>query len=182
MSAKRIGYGQAGEKKKAHAPALPSDLEKLFVEKVLKKNAKRPQLKAALDFVHKGDVLVVENMNCLADNPLELTRTIRNFTDKGVVVEFFREGQIFSGSDDPISMLVSILSTGFPRWSEPLSGKKNTSDTSRDAVVRKKSKKTLTAEKVNELKRRAAAGENKTVLAKDFAISREMLHQYLKQE
>jgi DNA invertase Pin-like site-specific DNA recombinase len=41
-------------------------------------------------------------------------------------------------------------------------------------------KKSLSPESIEELRRRAAGGEKKLHLAKDFGISRETLYQYLK--
>jgi DNA invertase Pin-like site-specific DNA recombinase len=43
-------------------------------------------------------------------------------------------------------------------------------------------KKSLSPERIEELCLRAAAGEKKLHLARDFGISRETLYQYLKQE
>ena len=41
-------------------------------------------------------------------------------------------------------------------------------------------KRSLTVQQVGELRRRADAGESKTLLAKDFGISRETVYQYLR--
>lgn len=41
-------------------------------------------------------------------------------------------------------------------------------------------KKALSTERVSELQRRVAAGEQKAVLAREFNISRETLYQYLR--
>lgn len=43
-------------------------------------------------------------------------------------------------------------------------------------------KKALSPERVNELRQRADAGEQKAKLAREFGISRETLYQYLKME
>ena len=42
--------------------------------------------------------------------------------------------------------------------------------------------RSLTAVQVAELRRRASAGESKTLLAKDFRISRETVYHYLRQD
>jgi DNA invertase Pin-like site-specific DNA recombinase len=41
-------------------------------------------------------------------------------------------------------------------------------------------KKSLNSEQIAELKRRVAAGDQKTLVARDFGISRETLYQYLR--
>ena len=43
-------------------------------------------------------------------------------------------------------------------------------------------KRSLTAGQLAELRRRASAGESKTLLAKDFRISRETVYQYLRHD
>ncbi|OWW14103.1 hypothetical protein BUE65_20685 [Klebsiella variicola] len=43
-------------------------------------------------------------------------------------------------------------------------------------------KKSLNSEQIAELKRRVAAGEQKTLVARDFGISRETLYQYLRED
>jgi DNA invertase Pin-like site-specific DNA recombinase len=43
-------------------------------------------------------------------------------------------------------------------------------------------KKSLSPEKAEELRRRAAAGEKPAHLARDFGISRETVYQYLRQD
>ncbi len=47
--------------------------------------------------------------------------------------------------------------------------------------VYKGRKKSLSPEKIEELRRRVAAGEKKLPLAREYGISRETLYQYLKQ-
>ena len=43
-------------------------------------------------------------------------------------------------------------------------------------------KKSLNSEQIAELKRRVAAGDQKTLVARDFGISRETLYQYLRED
>lgn len=43
-------------------------------------------------------------------------------------------------------------------------------------------KKSLNGEQIAELKRRVAAGDQKTTVARDFGISRETLYQYLRED
>jgi DNA invertase Pin-like site-specific DNA recombinase len=43
-------------------------------------------------------------------------------------------------------------------------------------------KKSLNSEQLAELKRRVAAGDKKTLVARDFGISRETLYQYLRED
>jgi DNA invertase Pin-like site-specific DNA recombinase len=43
-------------------------------------------------------------------------------------------------------------------------------------------KKALVTERIEELRTRAGNGENKTLLAREFGISRETLYQYLRQK
>src|SRR5665811_1826697 len=68
-----------------------TDLDKTFTDKASGKDAKRPQLQAALDYLRDGDVLIVHSMDRLARNISDLLNTVQTLNDRGVVVEFVKE-------------------------------------------------------------------------------------------
>ena len=59
-------------------------VEQVFIEKISAKNLNRPQLKAMLDFVRKGDVLYVESYSRLARSTADLLSIIEKLKEKGV--------------------------------------------------------------------------------------------------
>ena len=55
--------------------------EQVYIDKVSGKNTNRPELHAMLDFVRKGDVVIVESISRFARNTKEL---VEQLTSKGV--------------------------------------------------------------------------------------------------
>lgn len=60
------------------------DVEKTFIEKISGKDMNRPQLKAMMDFVREGDVVVVESYSRLARSTKDLLSIIEQLENKGV--------------------------------------------------------------------------------------------------
>ena len=73
------------------------ELDRTFTDKVSGKDVNRPQLKAALDYLRDGDVLVVHSMDRLARNLVDLRTLVDGLTGRGVQVEFVKERLSFTG-------------------------------------------------------------------------------------
>ena len=58
--------------------------EQVYIDKVSGKNTNRPELHAMLDFVRKGDVVVVESISRFARNTKDLLELVEQLTSKGV--------------------------------------------------------------------------------------------------
>src|SRR5438445_2938696 len=81
-----------------------TELDRVFTDKASGKDVKRPQLKAALEYVREGDTLIVHSLDRLARNAEDLLRTVRELTEQGVTVEFVKNKLTFSGDTaDPMS-------------------------------------------------------------------------------
>ena len=65
-----------------------------------------------LDYLRDGDVLVVHSMDPLARNISDLLHTVETLNDRGVVVEFIKEGLTFTGDDSAISRLMLTIMGG----------------------------------------------------------------------
>jgi len=59
------------------------EVAKMFTDRASGKDAKRPQLQAALNYLRDGDTLVVHSMDRLARNTLDLLQLVRTSTRKG---------------------------------------------------------------------------------------------------
>ena len=59
-------------------------LSKTFIDKCSGKNMNRPQLKAMLDYVREGDVVVVSDFSRLARSTKDMLQIVQDLTDKGV--------------------------------------------------------------------------------------------------
>lgn len=61
-----------------------SDIDKIYMEKVSGKNTDRPELKAMMEFVREGDVVVVESISRFARNTRDLLTLVEELEKKGV--------------------------------------------------------------------------------------------------
>jgi DNA invertase Pin-like site-specific DNA recombinase len=157
-------------------------VDKVFTDKASGKDTQRPQLDALLGFVREGDTVAVHSMDRLARNLDDLRRLVQGLTQRGVRIEFVKEHLTFTGEDSPMANLMLSVMGAFAEFERALIRERQ-----REGIALAKQrgayrgrKKALTPDRVAELRRRAAAGEKKAQLARDFGISRETLYQYLK--
>jgi DNA invertase Pin-like site-specific DNA recombinase len=156
------------------------DLDKHFTDKASGKDAQRPQLQAALDYLRDGDVLLVHSMDRLARNLDDLRRIVTELTARGVQVQFVKEGMLFTGEDTAMSKLLLSVTGAFAEFERSLLKERQREGIAiaKKAGVYKGRKPSRTPERVTELRARVAAGEKKAGLAREFGISRETLYQY----
>ena len=84
--------------------------EKLFVEKVTGTSTQqRTQLKEAIEFVRKGDTLVVTKIDRLARSIMDLNKIVQELAQKGVKVKFIKEAMEFDGSNENNNSLQLLL-------------------------------------------------------------------------
>ncbi|RQZ40058.1 recombinase family protein [Burkholderia sp. Bp9099] len=180
---KRIGYVRVSSVDQNTERQLDGiQVDKTFTDKASGKSTDRPQLAAALDYLRDGDTLIVHSMDRLARNTEDLLRIVRELTAKQVSVEFVKERLTFTGQDDPMSHLMMTMLGGFAQFERSLIRERQ-----REGIAIAKAKgvykgraPSLNAAQIEALRTRAAAGEKKAVLAREFGISRETLYQYLR--
>ncbi len=185
MTSQRIGYIRVSSLDQNAERQLDGiHLDKVFTDKASGKDTNRPQLQAALHHVRAGDTLVVHSMDRLARNVEDMLRLVREMNDRGVSVEFIKENMSFTaGSEDPRSVLMFTMLSAFAQFERSLIKERQ-----REGIALAKAKGTvykgrkpaLNAERIAQLREQAAAGANRTKLAKEFGISRETLYQYLR--
>ncbi len=154
----------------------------MFTDRLSGKDLHRPQLDAMIGFVRDGDHVLVHSMDRLARNLDDLRSTVRTLTGKGVRVEFVTEQLIFSGDDTAMATLLLSVMGAFAEFERALQR-----DRQREGIALAKQrgayrgrKPALNQEQIAQLIERAAAGHAKTVLAREFGISRETVYQYLR--
>jgi DNA invertase Pin-like site-specific DNA recombinase len=185
MTSQKIGYIRVSSLDQNAERQLDGiQLDKVFTDKASGKDTNRPQLQAALNHVRTGDALVVHSMDRLARNVEDMLRLVREMNDRGVSVEFIKENMSFTaGSDDPRSVLMFTMLSAFAQFERSLIKERQ-----REGIALAKAKGTvykgrkpaLNAERIGQLREQAAAGANRTKLAKEFGISRETLYQYIR--
>ena len=113
-----------------------------------------------------------------------MLRLVREMNDRGVSIEFIKENMSFTaGSEDPLSTPMFTMLSAFAQFERALIRERQ-----REGIALAKAKGTvykgrkpaLNAERIAQLREQAAAGGNRTKLAKEFGISRETLYQYIR--
>jgi len=121
-------------------------------------------------------------MDRLARNLDDLRAIVRTLTARGVRVEFVKEQLTFTGDDSPMANLLLSVMGAFAEFERSLIRERQ-----RDGIALAKQRgayrgrtKSLATNQIDQLIQRAAAGEPKSALAREFNISRETVYQYLR--
>lgn len=179
----RIGYVRVSSEGQNPERQLDGEmLDRVFVEQASGKDTDRPQLQELQKYARDGDVIVVHSMDRLARNVDDLRRLVQGFTRRGVVVQFLKESLTFTGDDSPMSQLLLTMLGAVAQFERDLIRERQREGieaAKRRRVYRGRRKK-LDGDRLEELRRRAAAHESKAALAREFGISRETLYQYLR--
>jgi len=183
MKGQRAGYIRVSSEDQNTDRQLEGvDLDKTFTDRLSGKDVNRPELKRMLEFVREGDQVIIHSMDRLARNLDDLRKIVKDLTGRGVRVQFIKENLIFTGEDSPMSNLLLSLLEAVAEFERALIKERQ-----REGIVAAKKrgayigrKRLLDPLQVEDLKRRAAAGEKRAGLAQKFGISRETLYQYLR--
>ncbi len=135
-----------------------------------------------LGFVRGGDTVIVHSMDRLARNLEDLRRIVRELTAKGVRVQFLTEQLTFTGDDTAMATLLLSVMGAFAEFERALIRERQ-----REGIELAKKRgaycgrrRSLSEEQITELRQRAGDGAAKATLAREFAISRETVYQYLR--
>jgi DNA invertase Pin-like site-specific DNA recombinase len=158
------------------------EIDKVFTDKASGKDTKRPQLKAALEYLREGDRLVVHSLDRLARNLMDLKKIVTDLTTRDVVVEFIKEKLVFTSEDNAMSNLLLNVMGSFAEFERSLIRERQREGI---AVAKKAGKytgrkKALSPDRVADLRKRVSSGETKAAVARDFGISRETLYKYMR--
>ena len=182
MTGQSVGYIRVSSVTQNTARQLEAvKLDKVFEDKASGKNTDRPQLTACLAHLRDGDTLHVHSMDRLSRNLDDLRRVVKELTSKGVMVKFYKEGLTFNGEDSPMSNLLLSMLGAVAEFERSIIRERQIEGIAIAKIAGKYRgrKPALTAERVRELTSRAVIGEKKTLLAKEFGISRETVYSYL---
>lgn len=181
----RIGYVRVSSYDQNEARQLEhmGELDRIFTDKASGKNTERPQLQELLSYVREGDTIIIHSMDRLARNLDDLRQLVNTQTRRGICVQFIKENLIFTGEDSPMSNLMLSVLGAVAQFERDLIKERQKEGIilAKKRGVYKGRKKSLSPEKIEELKRRIEAKEKKLHLAREYGISRETLYQYLKQ-
>lgn len=184
MTGQRVGYIRVSSTDQNPERQLEGvALDRVFTDKASAKDTDRPQLKELMKFVREGDTILVHSMDRLARNLEDLRQLVQKQTERGVRVEFVKEGLSFSGEDSPMAHLMLSVMGAFAEFERALLKERQ-----REGITLAKKrgayrgrKRTLSPEQITEVKARIDTGEKKAKVAREMGISRETLYQYLRQ-
>src|SRR5664279_187604 len=157
--------------------------DKVFTDKCSGKDTKRPQVEAMLSYVREGDTVVVHSLDRLGRNLDDLRKVVSDLNQRGITVQFLKEGLTFTGDgDSPMSKLMFNMLGSFAEFERSLIRERQREGI---AIAKQKGvyrgrKPSLTGEQAEDLRKRVATGEKKAGLAREFGISRETLYGYLR--
>lgn len=183
MKGQRVGYVRVSTVQQNTERQLDGvELDRVFEDKASGKDVNRPALQEAMAYVREGDVLLVHSLDRLGRNLSDLSEIVATLTKRGVIVEFVAERLVFSGIDNPMSQLMFNIMGAFAQFE-----RQHARDRQKEgiALARKRGayrgrKPKLTEMQVIELRQRAAAGEKKSELARQYGLSRETVYAYMR--
>jgi len=184
MTGQTVGYVRVSSLGQNTARQLDGlTLDQVFTDKCTGGDTNRPALKAMLAHVRKGDTVVVHEISRLARNTADLLALVKQLTDKGVAIEFKKEGLTFTGDKDNAmnQMLLTMLGAVSAFELAMINERRAEGQAkAREAGKHMGRHAKLNPEQVASLRQRAEAGESKVELAKEFKVSRATLYAALK--
>jgi len=169
LHGQRIGYVRVSSFDQNPERQLEQiQVDKVFTDKASGKDTRRPELERLLAFVREGDTVVGHSMDRLARNLDDLRRLVQGLTQRGVRIEFLKEHLTFTGEDSPMANLMLSVMGAFAEFERALIRERQ-----REGIALAKQrgayrgrKKSLSSERIAELRQRVEAGEQKTKLAR----------------
>jgi DNA invertase Pin-like site-specific DNA recombinase len=159
------------------------DVDKCFEDKVSGKTTSREGLKACLNHLRDGDMLVCHSMDRLSRSLPDLLRLVTDLTNRGVAVRFIKESLTFTGDDNAMSKMLLGVMGSIAQFERELLLERQ-----REGIAKAKENGVyaghgrpakLDAATVETIKTRIAAKENLSALAREFGVSRPTLYRAL---
>ena len=179
----RIGYQRCSSAQQSTARQLAGvQLDRIFEDHASGKNTDRPALTEMLSYARSGDSIVCHSFDRLGRDLQDLQRLISDMTRRGIRVEFVKEGLTFDGEgDSPMSQLLLGVLGAFSQFERSLILERQREGVAlaKQRGAYKGRKPVLNVAQVATIRERLAAGEKKTVLARELGISRQALYDHL---
>lgn len=164
------------------------ELDRVYVDRASGKDTARPELQRLLNDAELLGALnatvYVHSMDRLARSLADLLGLVKTLTSKGLKVKFIKEGQLFTGEDDPMANLMLSMLGAVAEFERALIRERQ-----REGIAKAQAKGVykgrgakLDAAQVEALKARVESrkvGESMELIAKEFNISRQTLYSYI---
>jgi DNA invertase Pin-like site-specific DNA recombinase len=179
---KRVGYIRVSSVDQNTVRQLDGiQVDKIFTDKASGKDLKRPALQSALEFLREGDVLVVHSMDRLARNLRDLLQLVEGLNGRGISVEFVKEGLTFTGEDTPMAKMLLGIMGAVAQFERALIRERQLEGIAKAKQAGKYQgrKSTIQPAQIQAIRDRAAAGEKKAALAREFGVTRQTIYNVL---
>lgn len=144
------------------------------------RRSQRPGMTALLDYVRPADTIVVVGIDRLGRDAAEVMLTIRDLTDKGIVLRSLREGIDTSTSTG--RMIAGVLASLAELELELGRERRNASREARRARNQPTGRpRALTPAKRDQALKLAAAGEPVAAIAKSFGVGRDTIYRVIRE-
>lgn len=185
MSGKIIGYIRVSSIDQNPDRQLEGiKLDKKFIDKISAVERKKPALTELLEYVRDGDTVIVHSMDRLARNLDELRNIVKQLVSSQIKVQFIKENLTFTGEDSPMANLLLSVMGAFAEFERSFIKERQAEGI---ALAKKKGvykgrSPALSNEQIQELQRLVAMDVPKSVIARQFNISRTLVYKYMKYE
>jgi DNA invertase Pin-like site-specific DNA recombinase len=154
------------------------ETDRTFVDKLSGKSMERPELRACLEYLREGDLLVVHSMDRLARNLGDLKMIVRQLTAKGVTVQFVKEALVFTNKADSMGQLLLNILGAVAEFERELIRERQREGieiAKRNGVYAGR-KPSLKPDQLAEIRAKLDAGVSRTRIARDYAVSRQTVY------
>lgn len=172
-----VGYVRvsAADQNPARQLEAIGEVDRLFSEKISGKTTDRPQLTEMLAYVRDGDVVRVKSPDRLARSTRDLLDLVQRLRDKGVEVEFVDNPAL--NTNTPQGEFVLTILAAVAQLERATIRERQAEGI---AIARRKGVydrgPKLSAEQIDQARRRIGDGVPKAVVARDLGVSRQTLY------
>lgn len=173
--------GQDLETQLATLAAAGVDGDRVYTDKLSgAANTARPGLAALLDYARDGDTVVVTAIDRLGRSVAEVTKTIADFSERGILLRAIREGiDTYTPTGRAVAAIMATLAELELELGKERRAASRYSRRARQLPATKPHK--LSLERQEQLRRLAATGEPVGELAAAFGIGRATAYRYIAQ-
>lgn len=158
-------------------------LDEIFTDYASGKDTSRPQLQAALKYLRNGDSLFVVSMDRLARNLDDLRKMVKELTSRGVTLTFIKENLTFGETNSPMSNLLLSVMGAFAEFERSLIRERQREgiQIAKAKGLYKGRKQALDNHQIEVLLQidKENNQRNRSVLAKEFGITKPTLYKYI---
>ncbi len=182
MSGHQIGYRRVSTLIQNEERQLDGIVfDEIFTDKASGRDRSRPQLKACLKYCRRGDTLHIHSVDRLARSLKDLQQIVEELVDRGITVNFHKEGLVFDGNDNAMSTLMLQVMGACAQFELSMINERRREG---QQIAKKNGKHigrkpTLNGEHVKVVKSMLAECRNKKEIAESLGVSRVTLYKFM---